>query len=565
MTSVWDPHPEYEERLQSMQLACDLLSGTEAMRGGTPLLQTAGGSTVPGNGGGTRWLLRFSGDSDDSFWARWHRAYLFAAFRDAVDRVVGKVFSDQASVEALPEDLVAMDENCDREGTSFHRFAARHFSRVVAFGGSGILVSMPGKQGLPSTALAPDGNISETARRTYDVRPYFVSIHRLSVIDWEWKKRPDGGRQLSLLKIRGDDRYEIRNKKRVCVQRLDVYELVADLAVTLTTYEKIEGDTSTAGAKAGEVPTGPAQMLDVPEIPFVFDAICGPDDEDDPFAVDLPMSELAWLNLQHFRETAEQGVALANARAEGLVEWGCEDDPKKLNAPINWTAGRAKRTTQPPGSYDLKFVGPSGKGVELGENSLAKIEERMARLGAQPLTRGSGNATATAASLDEASTDTSAAAWARGTEDAFERAFRIADLWQRPTEAIPLDKRIEGLVVSFKGTSSLSAQANIEKLRMQFDVWQAKGMRNEDWVAAMVEGRILPADTDTEELLAWMDGAQLDEIKRHFDMLAAASGMPNGDPNQPPDPNQPTPPPNAPDPNQNPAMLAQQAKLTVGA
>lgn len=516
--SVWDTHEAYEAKKTSLDLAGDLLAGTEAMRGGSSV-QAVVNST---SSAATKWLPRFSSDSDDSYWRRWDRAYLYGAFAEAVDRVTSKVFAEPVEVQGLPEDMEGLITNADRDGRSLHRFMARHYARVAAFGGSGVLVAMPSKDELPEAAKTPDGDVSTTGAAMFDVGPYLIPVHRMSITDWSWGKRPGGGNRLEYLAIREESRTEREDGKRVEVERLRTWTITGNVVET-DLYERKAGDKTKAGKARAETPIESA-TVPLTEIPFVWDSVTGPDDEDDPFAVDLPMSELAWLNLQHFRETAEQGVALLMSRSEGLVETGCPDD--QVDQPLKFGLGRVKRSASSPGSYDLKFVGPSGTGVTLGEQSLQKIEERMARLGAQPLTQNSGNATATAAAMSEAGTDNAAASWARGTEDSFERAFRIADMWARPMDRTPIDKRLPDLAVSLKGTSLLDANAARENVRLVADMWRDGLYGPRVVLEAMVEARILPSDMDIDELEEWAAQEAVAKLARQMDMFAAASKRP---------------------------------------
>lgn len=532
--SVWELHPSLSDRAETLDLVADLLGGTTAMRGG-PTMGVSGNVSTE-----SRWLTRFASDSADSYRARLQRAYLFGAFSSAVEDVTAKVFAEEIAVDGVPEDLLPIVDDADRCGTSLHRYAARHFSRKTAFGAVGILVMMASRDSLPASALTPEGLVSEAGRRTFGVRPFFVPAHRRNIINWEFGPGAFGNYELLRVVIREDSRVAKTADGPVTIERLRELVIVDGQCVA-NVYERRSGATDKAQVAAGETPIETVP-LGIPVVPLVIDFVAQADDEDDPLCVDVALAELAWLNLQHFQETAEQGIALHNLRQEGLVEMGVSDEETKK--PIIWNAMRSRRVTAPPGGYSLEFVGPSGRGVTAGESSLEKIEQRMARLGAQPLTRGSGNATATAAAIDESKSDSAASMWARGTEDAFERAFRIADMLMRSSEQVPLDQRLPECSVSLAGISTLSPEAHaarFDRLIAMFDRGIAKARQV---IECAIAARILPADTDVDEMDEAAQAAAIEKIRAQQELFAAAGSAERTepDPDQPDDRPEPTPP-----------------------
>lgn len=534
--SVWDRHPSLSLRSETLDLVADLLGGTTAMRGGPTMFTGGSGLTL------SRWLPRLNSDSDATYMARLGRAYLFGAFSSAIEDVTGKVFAEEIAVEGLPDDLLPIVDDADRCGTSLHRYAARHFSRKTAFGVVGILVSMPSRDALPPTALTPEGLVSEAGRARFGVRPFFSPIHRRSITDWEFGPGAFGNFELRRIAITEDSRIEVVNGSRVTVERLREFVLVEGQCVTRV-YERRSGSDTAQSAINAEQPIETVE-LGIPIVPVVLDFVAQADDEDDPLCCDVALAELAWLNLQHFQETAEQGVALHNLRQEGLVEMGVSEEETKK--PIVWNALRSRRVTAPPGAYSLSFVGPSGRGVDAGERSLEKIEARMARLGAQPLTRGSGNATATAAALDESKADSAAAMWARGTEDAFERAFRIADLFMRSGDTAAIDQRLPDCSVTLKGVSSLSPQANETRFDRLVALFDRGVIKARQVLEGAVDARILSADTDIDDLSEQAEVAAVEKLRAQMDMFRAAGNAQRAEEDPADDPEddgeQPTPP-----------------------
>lgn len=519
--SVWDDRPEYASNLVDLALIRDIMGGTRSMRGDAPSAQSIASplsTTIASRGGSTPWLPRFPGDSDDSYAMRWDRAICNGAFAHAVENIVGKATSASVHVNAAPDYLAAIEINADRQGTSLHRFVSAHLQRKVSFGGSGILVAMPSRESVPTDLLQPEsGNVPETVKAALDIRPYFVPVHRLAVRAWEWRERIGGGRELVYLAIREDDVTKRVGTDWVTTERMRTWELT-DAGVIVQDYER-PADAKKREKGAGETPIS-TSTINLPCIPFVWDACDDPQQTTDTFAGAPPMVELAYLQLAHFRETSEQGVAMLMARSEALVEEGC--DPKDVKSPLHFAGGRALRTAASPQEHRIAYVGPSGIGVTHGETSLRHIEDAMERIGAAPLARKAGTETATGKALDNTARESIAAGWVEGTQDAFEAAFEIADLFARPTVADPVGQRLLDLEVCIPGMELLSAdqvQVQVEELRTGVrDV----GLPKRIYVEALSTRGYLPEGTDVDAILAEMDQAEQASLTRTFAAQDAA-------------------------------------------
>ena len=419
--TIWDTRSEYDSRAYEWRLARAMLGGTPAMRGESPSATSVQLSAI-GASGSSEWLPRMPSDSDQSYWMRWDRAYFFGAFSDTVSRIAAKQFAEPINVDGgsdLTEQIVS---DADRAGTTLHQLAHVHSATKLAFGSAGIIVAMPGTSSLPADALDPAGRVHEAGRSRFKVRPFLRRVHPMNVQQWAFEDDADGVRRLVYLVIRCDGEERDGEGKWATIKRAKVYEIGEGGIATVQDVREGAGADGQMTVVAGE-----PMSLGVPWIPFVCDMALLPGDDQDESEMTArsPLADLMWINYQHFRETAEQGVALLFARSEAPVEMGCApaDEAKRLD----WGLGKAKRTSTPPDQYRIQFVGPSGKGVELGAASLADIESRMVRMMARPMQRTSGQVTATGAVMDESGSESAAEAMSRGTEQALMTALRMAE------------------------------------------------------------------------------------------------------------------------------------------
>jgi hypothetical protein len=111
-----------------------------------------------------------------------------------------------------------------------------------------------------------------------------------------------------------------------------------------------------------------------------------------------PLIDLAWLNLAHWQSSSDQRHILHVARVPILFARALQIAEGKLEIGPN----RLVLADDP--AADLRFVEHSGAAIAAGRQDLVDLEDRMAVLGLEMLSRQSGDATATARALDAAQT-----------------------------------------------------------------------------------------------------------------------------------------------------------------
>lgn len=529
--------PFHEDRAKhrvTQELVRDLLGGTSSMRGMSPTIRqdsTVYSYAMGDYQGATPWLPMLDTDTTTSYRRRWDRAYLFGGLSSAVSRIVSDVFSEPVAVEGLPAAIERIEKSADRSGTSLHRFWHEQFLRKVAFGLSATLVLTPDEQDLPSEAMRPDSpedapQVSVAGARTFDVRPYLVAVHRMDIADWEFEETLVGPR---LRWIEIDQKPVKRSREAkdsdIVYRRTRLRKESGTVVLEYLEASPKVARRSRQGAEAKPsdwVVVRSRSLPSVTEIPIVIDAASDETDTDGPLCVGVPFDELAWLNLEHFRVNAENNVALHTAQAEFPIEYGAKEED--LHQPLNVGLGRAKRTTSRPDEYDIKFVGPTGKGVELGMKKLAEIESRMERLGAQPLVRQNSTNTATGRRIDEQGKQSQAMTWAADTEQAIEQALRIAAQMAGGAGDVS-DSEIK---VTLKGIQTLSPDERDATFGHVLEMHTRGIVETREVIRAAVRLRILPGDTDIDAMAETAAKEEVEKLRRMTEvenMFAAGAGQ----------------------------------------
>ena len=519
--SVWDQRPEYEAVLAEWELVRDQLAGTPAMRGVSPsqIGQQSYINQAERSYGSSPWLLRLPTDTDDSYRLRWERAFYFGAYPDAVRRVASKPFQEPVVVRGYPDGhlIDELRQNIDRRGSTLHRFACGHFETKIAYGVSHVMLAKPGRDRIPAEFVLPDGSVSELGLRRFSLRPYLRRIHPMRVVAWEFEEGPDGAPDLVEVRIR-DDQWEQVGGEYVWVERVHVYYMDGGEARRVT-HRRLGDNRDETESIEEEVGLG------LGFIPLYTDSARETEDPNEMMVCRPPMADLLYLNLQHFQESAEQAVALLMARSEGLVEIGAREE--EIKRPLAFGLGRAKRTSAMPGEYDLKFVGPSGIGVERGRQSLQEIESRMAKLGAQPLIRQTANVTARGTMADEAKVEAEAEKMARSTEDFFERILRDIDAIEYGAEGA--DERLAGFEIDIFADFGFDFGDTADRAKLVLELNKAGIYPDKLVIETWRALKLLPEETDADEVMTMLDEQRAVSLERAAGMMADMRVEPDDD------------------------------------
>lgn len=364
----------------------DLLGGTPAMRAAR-----------------SKWLPKNDREQDEDYNERLGRTFLYGAYEDTVDDIVGRPFSHALQYEGwegLPDALTGIDVNADGNGTDLSELAKDLFVDGINYGKFHVLVDMP---------TTPAANLAE--ERRLGIRPRLVRIDPLDLIGWQYVVE-DGIEVLTQIRVketisRPSGKFSSEDVERVRVYGRDAWEVY-------------ECRKTNRGAKWVLTASGKNRLGVVPLVTGYFKRA--------GFLTSVPpLKDLAFANLEHWQSSSEQRHILHYSRVPFL--FGSGFTSKELQGRIEVGAQRMVRSTNPDAK--MGYVEIHGKSLESGATDLERIEERMEVLGLQPLIKASVEATATKTVVDEKRKEATIHDWIRATEKGLMQALRFAARWMK--------------------------------------------------------------------------------------------------------------------------------------
>ena len=133
-----------------------------------------------------------------------------------------------------------------------------------------------------------------------------------------------------------------------------------------------------------------------------------------------PLIDLAWLNLAHWQSSSDQRHILHVARVPLLFGRALQVEQQDIEIGPN----RLILADDP--AADLKFVEHSGAAIEAGRQDLIDLEDRMALMGFDMLSRSTTPITATARQLDSMQNHAALSALVTQIEQGIEQLFQLA-------------------------------------------------------------------------------------------------------------------------------------------
>jgi hypothetical protein len=329
------------------------------------------GGTETMRASGTMYLPQHDRESNAAYDERLNRTILINTTEQTLNGWVGRPFSKPMQVNAnIPDELAMLLEDVDRQGNDLDVFCRNWFRDGLAKGFSHVLVDFPALQGDGPRTLADD--------RAAGLRPYFVHLPPENVIAAH-AEMVNGVETLTHVRVHEQE--VVRDGfEEMVVDRIRVYE-----PGLVEVYEK----RGTKGREEWVVVE--SYNYDLPYIPIVtFYA------QRDGFMVSKPpLLDLVNMNIAHWQSQSDQTAVLTVARFPMLASSGMMDDDEVVVGPNQWLA-----TRDPQGR--VYYVEHSGKAINSGRMDLLDLEEKMAKYGAEFLTKKPGRQTATARALDSA-------------------------------------------------------------------------------------------------------------------------------------------------------------------
>lgn len=378
-------HPRYNYMKVDWQMVSDLMGGTRAMH-------DAGG----------RWLPKYEKEAQADWQLRLDNAVLYPKFEQTVDYLVGLAFKNPLDFHDPPQPFEEWIENADLQGNHAHVFWRQVAIRAVADGITHVLTDFP-----PSEGIRDRGQELEAG-----LRPYWVHIDARNLMNWRPMVR--GGRVIpGMISIRETverpkDAWETQE-----VERRRVY-LVEPQGVSVMLYEKVSEKEDNWEIVEPSRPIMGAGGKRLQEIPLttIYTGYTG------FMTAKLPLNNLAWANIQHWRDTSDQNNIVRVARVPMLFLSGfTPEEAKEIKV-----GSSAFNSAQDPNAK-MQFVEHTGKAIEAGKQHIEAIEKRMDVMGMEPLVSRGGFKTATESVLSVDQATTGFGATILGIQDTIEQAL----------------------------------------------------------------------------------------------------------------------------------------------
>jgi len=415
--NVSTPGLAWRDMYPKWDLIHDLLGGTLSMRSAAK-----------------KWLPKEPREEEIQYEIRLGRSVLYDAYKATKRKLSSKPFSRSIIVtdeNNLPGQLKKIIADVNKTKQNLTQFGKELFGSAIDYGLTHILIDYPS---LSSNILTKEDE------NKLDARPLFIHIAPPRLIGW--KTVDYGGSDIRLEEIR------IKESKVQSEGKYGEKEVNYVRVITTNGWELWEErDKAYVLIDSGDHTFG--------EVPLVTVYL----NRTGYLTADPCMESLAWLNLAHWQSQSDQRNALRFSRIGILFGSGfSEDEARQVIISPNRVT-----TCQNP-EAKLGYVEHTGKAIESGRQDLLDLEDRMERLGLQPLVEKSGDATATAKSIDEAKSDSDIQEWIRSIESGLRFAFEYAAKWIR-TE-LPKSFNVDifnDFSLSIKSTTDLEILTGLRK------------------------------------------------------------------------------------------------------
>jgi hypothetical protein len=343
-------HAQYEEFKDVWAMCRDCSTGQRAV-----------------HNGGTTYLPKLSGQTDEAYNAYKKRALFFNATGRTVEGMRGLIFRKKGKLET-PKAMDEWLEDITMTGISFEGLTKKSTEDVIKVGRYGLLVDMPMKPVLQEGAA-----LTKADAQKLNMRPFAVSYTAESILNWE--NRYVGSKTV-LMNVFLDEPLDQTNsglydkKVRQLTMQSGFYQQIIWLRLKNATNRTAQSDWI---AEAPITPEMNARPLDF--IPFWFFA----PEETIGEVQAPPIEDLCYVNLSHYQNSAdlENGLHISGLPTPYLT--GVEaEEAGKLHLGSNNAWGLSNTDSK----VGYLQVGADGftsleKGMDRKENQMAALGARM--------------------------------------------------------------------------------------------------------------------------------------------------------------------------------------------
>ena len=388
---IAEPRAAYSRMCERWALLEDLMGGTLTMR-----LRAS------------TWLPQEDGETAGQYSIRLRRTILFEGFKDTIESLCAKPFSEAISVKNPPEDerFEPLFENTDGESANLDEFAKGLFHDMLFYGILHFLVDF--------SSVDPDEVQTQADEEAAGARVTFTRVCPTTLIGWGWN--PDG--TLNHIRIKSVE------------ERMDNETFEEKTVNVIRVYRENVIEIWESGAADGEyekVAESPNSLGRVPLVTRSAHDVTG------QFEAEPPFERLAWMNLQHYQLSSDRMNTVRNASFGIYFMSGVSDQEREelQTTPFGPTTVLASTRND----ADMKTVEFTGSAANIAKEAIEDTEAQMQILGLKPRvdTSTSSRETATGKRIDASRSETQAEAWTRSLERALHEGFELAAEWYGTT------------------------------------------------------------------------------------------------------------------------------------
>ncbi len=322
-------------------------------------------------------LPQWEGETAHTYARRATLAEFVDFYGRTIEAACGLLFGAELSVEGtMPQALAVLAMDADGHQTTLHETARLAGTNYLLDGWSGLLADFPP---VTDPAAMSVRDVQELA-----LRPYLVPITAEQVLSWRTARR---GAEVLLaqLVLAEAEELPVGAFGVMAEPRYRVYQ--HDLGTNVVTVAVYRISTDVTGGKTAEVVTPPAAMVGPDRIPLAWAG---------EFTAAPPLDRLAWLNVGHYRVSADHRALMSVCHAPTFVIEKADPSDKE---PVRIGVNDVMRLT---GEQTAKWLQADDTALGSAERTMERQSQQAAALGMAFLARdkSSNSETATGRNMD---------------------------------------------------------------------------------------------------------------------------------------------------------------------
>lgn len=385
------------------------------MAGPWKLIDALLGGRTAMQAGGKTWLKKEDIESEKAYQSRLERSHLFSGYQDATSKLIEKPFQRPVTIkklDSLSPALQAISDDANGSGQSLTKFASTLFHDLVHRGITHFYVDLSA-----DSAPATDADILGGSRH-----PYFVHVPAARVIGWRDREGVNGKRELTQVRIVEYASVDAGDFGTKLVRRVRVwYPQHWELWQAKEGEEKVGVLIDTDTHELGGVP-----LITVNIRPMGF------------MVAKPPLEALADLNLEHYQLSSDESNSMHYASIPFLHRTGVPEG--KQGEPLQLSSSGVLYDSDT--NARVQWIESSGGSLSLIAGKIARLEDRMQKIGMAPMLDRVSPRTATEASSDRDDALSTLHSWVGELNDA------LFDGYKRASELVENSKLPKDFAVS---------------------------------------------------------------------------------------------------------------------